>query len=214
MSFPNTNKSIFLSGNCISLCQAIACTKACLVPLTMAHGQRSNRDAADWQWCFGFWNHIPAKALVFYQLKLTSAEETSQNTIALVPTLKPLAFFSNTMPMRFTGSSLPLSNSGTGTKTLSLCCDPPPKASSCQWIFSSLYLLILFRSSVASFLRLSMIQESLLLWIVDRHSDLYPNSAINTFPTNVLYNPKYVVPLVHLLLKSPIGPLIWIAYCI
>ena len=35
---------------------------------------------------------------------------------------------------------------------------------------------------------------------------------INTFPTDVLYNLKCFVPLAHVLLKSPIGPLISIIY--
>ena len=35
-----------------------------------------------------------------------------------------------------------------------------------------------------------------------RNSDLFPNSTINTFPADVLYNPQYFVPLAHLLLKS------------
>ena len=69
--------------------------------------------------------------------------------------------------------------------------------------------------------------------ILFRHSDLFPKATIPTFPTDVLYNPQYFVPLAHLLLKSPtdvlynpqyfvplahlipksqIGPLIWIVY--
>ena len=43
-----------------------------------------------------------------------------------------------------------------------------------------------------------------------RNSELFPNSMINTFPTDVLYNPQHFFPLAHLLLKSPIGPLICI----
>ena len=45
-----------------------------------------------------------------------------------------------------------------------------------------------------------------------RNSDLFPNSTINTFPTDVLYNPQYLVSLAHLFLKSPIGPVILIVY--
>ena len=41
-----------------------------------------------------------------------------------------------------------------------------------------------------------------------RNSDLSSNSTIHTSPTDVLYNPQYFVPLAHLFLKSPIGPLI------
>ena len=37
-----------------------------------------------------------------------------------------------------------------------------------------------------------------------RNSDLFRNSTINTFPTDVLYNPQYFLPLAHLLPKSPI----------
>ena len=45
-----------------------------------------------------------------------------------------------------------------------------------------------------------------------RNSDLFPNSTIKTFSTDVLYNPQYFVPSALLLLKSPIGPFIWIVY--
>ena len=45
-----------------------------------------------------------------------------------------------------------------------------------------------------------------------RNSKLFPNSTINTFPTEVLYNPQYLIPLAHLLLKSPVDPLLLIVY--
>ena len=46
-----------------------------------------------------------------------------------------------------------------------------------------------------------------------RISDPFPNSTINTFPTDVLYyTPQYFVQLAHLLLKSPTGPHVWIVY--
>ena len=48
--------------------------------------------------------------------------------------------------------------------------------------------------------------------ILFSNSDLYSNTVINTFPTDVQYNPKYLVPLAHLLPKSPIGPLIWLVF--
>ena len=38
----------------------------------------------------------------------------------------------------------------------------------------------------------------------------YPYALIKTFPNDVLNNQKYVFPVTHLLLKSPIGPLICI----
>ena len=48
--------------------------------------------------------------------------------------------------------------------------------------------------------------------ILFRNSDLFPKNTTNMFPTDVLYNPQYFVPLTHLLLKSPIGPLLRIVY--
>ena len=49
-------------------------------------------------------------------------------------------------------------------------------------------------------------------FFLETQSYIYHNFKISTFPTNVLNNPKYFVPLAHLLLKSPIGTLIGILY--